>query len=75
MTDSRRYEHDCEDCRYMGQYLEYDAYYCPREKCLIARHGAEGECISRPASLNIGYSGVMEVVRIMAKTMLEKENE
>jgi hypothetical protein len=25
----RRYDHDCERCIFLGQYKEYDLYFCP----------------------------------------------
>ena len=65
MSDSRRYEHDCDDCQYLGQYLEYDAYYCPREDTLIARWGIDGKYFSRPASMKLNQP-IMNVVQSMA---------
>ena len=73
MTDSRRYEHDCDDCKYLGQFYEYDAYYCPVQNDLIARYGKEGEYISMPVSVKSDYSPIIRVVRAMANAMPESE--
>ena len=43
MTEEKnpRYEHDCKSCAYLGQYREYDLYYCPQHEfpTVIARFG------------------------------------
>jgi hypothetical protein len=38
-----RYKHDCKKCIYLGDYLEYDLYFCEKEPTVIARYGNEGE--------------------------------
>ena len=42
-SDRPRYEHDCDDCVFLGQYEIYDLYFCPGEPTVIARTGPEGE--------------------------------
>lgn len=39
-----RYQHDCAMCVYLGQYNEYDLYYCAQAgvPTVIARYGNKG---------------------------------
>jgi hypothetical protein len=39
-----RYTHDCDTCQYLGEYEEFDLYYCPRANrgSVIARYGNGG---------------------------------
>ena len=39
-----RYEHDCSNCTYLGQYEEYDLYYCEQMgwPTVICRYGSDG---------------------------------
>ena len=38
-----RYAHDCEACRYLGQFENYDLYYHPgANETIVARFGSEG---------------------------------
>jgi hypothetical protein len=41
-----RYEHDCNHCVFLGQYGEYDLYYCPQPMIhlptIVARFGDWG---------------------------------
>ena len=73
MTDSRRYEHDCDDCKYLGQFQLYDAYFCPHGKELIARNSSVGpDYVSGPSlpyTINPETRGaaVLPVVAAMAK--------
>ena len=41
---STRFEHDCKRCAFLGQYEEYDLYFCPQNgiPTVIARYGDEG---------------------------------
>lgn len=42
---SPRFAHDCEKCIFLGQYKEYDLYFCKQGGChptVIARYGNEG---------------------------------
>jgi hypothetical protein len=46
MSDTR-YQHDCNNCIFLGHYKEYDLYYCPSDRgaiysTVIARYGNEG---------------------------------
>ncbi|HVS78832.1 MAG TPA: hypothetical protein VHD84_00885 [Candidatus Saccharimonadales bacterium] len=43
VTEQPRYEHDCDDCVFLGQWGIYDLYYCPREPTVLARTGPDGE--------------------------------
>jgi hypothetical protein len=39
-----RYEHSgCAGCKYLGQFAEYDLYFCPQngDKTVLARHSSE----------------------------------
>jgi len=37
-----RFEHDCDDCVYLGQYKAYDLYCCVKEPTVIARFSSDG---------------------------------
>lgn len=39
-----RYQHDCKSCRYLGEYNEYDLYYCANSivPTVVARYGNHG---------------------------------
>jgi hypothetical protein len=41
-----RYKHDCSACKFLGEYYEYDLYWCPQSAAnrptVIARYGDEG---------------------------------
>jgi hypothetical protein len=37
-----RYEHYCRTCEFLGQYKEFDLYYCSNEPTIIARYSDEG---------------------------------
>jgi hypothetical protein len=47
-----RYEHTCEDCKPLGEFKEFDLYYCPQNMgstsipTVIARFGENGEYYS-----------------------------
>lgn len=49
-----RHEHDCENCLFFGCHNEYDLYFCPTPKELIARYGEEGEYFSVRA-MHLGH--------------------
>jgi hypothetical protein len=36
-----RFEHDCKACVYLGQFKEYDLYFCPGEPTVICRYSSE----------------------------------
>ena len=36
-----RYKHGCKMCEFLGQYKEYDLYFCPNEPTIIARYSDE----------------------------------
>jgi hypothetical protein len=42
-----RYQHDCEKCKFLGQFQEFDLYWCesfssPTLDSLLARYGSDG---------------------------------
>lgn len=37
-----RYIHDCDSCIYLGQYKEFDLYYCPGEPTVVCRYSDDG---------------------------------
>lgn len=37
-----RYEHDCDSCVYLGQFEQYDLYYCHHEPTIVCRFSSEG---------------------------------
>lgn len=43
-STERRYKHDCETCKFLGHYNEYDLYYCSQTglPTVIARYGDDG---------------------------------
>lgn len=50
MTEPQ-YVHDCDNCIFLGQYMEndgtlYDLYFCSTEPTVIARYGEEGKYLS-----------------------------
>lgn len=53
-----RYEHDCSKCKPLGEFHEYDLYYCDQDAIgmptVIARYGTDGDYLSglRLASMN-----------------------
>ncbi len=42
--ESTRFEHDCERCAFLGQFKEYDLYFCPQNgiPTIVARWGNGG---------------------------------
>jgi hypothetical protein len=46
-TIKPRYEHDCDECRFVGQTVSegvfYDLYVCVEQGTYVARYGNEGE--------------------------------
>jgi len=52
-----RYEHDCDNCVFLGRWKEFDLYYCPSAESnndnFIARYGTGGSYLS-------GYSIAIE---------------
>lgn len=44
--ENPRYVHDCEQCKFLGLYEEYDLYFCDQNKfgpTVVARYGDEGD--------------------------------
>jgi len=41
-----RFKHDCSVCVYLGEFQDYDLYYCPDEPTVIARYGTGGDYLS-----------------------------
>lgn len=44
MKHTPRYEHDCDNCTFLGRLVQYDIYACPQVGCptVIARWASEG---------------------------------
>lgn len=45
-TTAPRYEHDCENCKPLGAFKEFDLYVCPTQitgPTVIARFGTDGD--------------------------------
>jgi hypothetical protein len=42
METEPRYDHDCDACVYLGQYEQYDLYYCPGEPTIVCRYSSDG---------------------------------
>ena len=42
--DNARYGHDCNECTFLGQFNEYDLYFCPQgtRPTVIARWSSNG---------------------------------
>ena len=55
-----RYPHSCTCCTYLGEFEEYDLYYCKNGNMsistVIARHGVDGEYLS---GMEFGTSGMI----------------
>lgn len=50
---SPRFEHDCEDCKFLGRTDKVDFYHCERENCFVARRSSEpSQYGSLPAALS-----------------------
>jgi hypothetical protein len=41
---TKRFTHDCDNCEFLGQFNEYDLYYCEDafEPTVVARYGDDG---------------------------------
>ena len=37
-----KFDHDCDNCQYVGNFKEYDLYFCNTTPTVIARYGNEG---------------------------------
>lgn len=49
----KRYAHDCSRCVFLGQYAEYDLYFCDKSTgTLLARYGDDGMCQTSPIKNN-----------------------
>lgn len=71
MKNIKRYTHDCGECEFLGQYKEYDLYYCEKEPTVIARYGNDGpEYMS-----GISFVGVSEPLTIAYKRWKNKNYE
>ncbi len=40
--EAPRFTHDCDVCKYLGRYEEYDLYFCKREPTVIGRFSSTG---------------------------------
>jgi hypothetical protein len=41
-----RYQHDCEECVFLGTHDRYDLYFCEANPTVIARYGIDGDYLS-----------------------------
>lgn len=48
MTTRKPHPHDCDACKPLGQFGEYDLYYCGQrgDPTVIARYGPDGDYLS-----------------------------
>lgn len=53
-----RYIHDCDTCVFLGQYKEYDLYFCSNEPTIICRYSDDGPDYS--SGLVFGVVGPVE---------------
>jgi len=44
MEKTPLYQHDCENCKFLGSYIDMDLYVCPRERrpTVICRYSSDG---------------------------------
>jgi hypothetical protein len=51
-----RYQHDCDECKPLGQHDEFDLYYCDQHgmPTVIARFGEDGDYMSGMCFANSG---------------------
>jgi len=58
-----RHRHDCDECHFMGLHdvgeREYDLYFCPTSRDLIARYGYDGDY----KSCNSNYLSFADIVK------------
>jgi hypothetical protein len=61
-----RHPHDCEKCSPLGQYNDYDLYYCDQSgrPTVIARYGIDGEY---RCGLEFGKTGIDPVLSLAYK--------
>lgn len=68
-----RFQHDCDNCIYLGQHEEYDLYYCTQGgdwPTVIARYGDEGS--EYTSGLKIEIDAVLNIAKTRAVQMLSK---
>jgi len=60
-----RYQHDCDQCKPLGEHEEYDLYFCEQNgsPTVIARFGLDGDYLS---GLPVSNSGVLFVAKTRA---------
>lgn len=79
MENGPRYEHDCDFCKFMGQYKEYDLYICPEDvlklKEYIARYSSNGcDYYSYPENLILNMVNPPEWLRdLKVREFLDKQ--
>ena len=42
IIEPARFTHDCDVCKYLGRYEEYDLYFCKDEPTVVARFSSVG---------------------------------
>lgn len=65
-----KYQHDCDNCVFLGQHSEYDLYYCPQggHPTVIARYGNKGE----EYTSGLSFAEKIEPLKIAKKLSIEK---
>jgi len=76
-----RFTHDCKTCMYLGQYREFDVYWCPNSDwsdtfgggSAIARYSSEpSDYKSMPLSVILYADHDMGILSIVAREILRK---
>lgn len=76
--DKPRFKHDCDSCKFLGNYEDYDLYFCEQggDPTIVARYGNKGEQYQSGMSF-ARYDGLkhLYVGKLIAidKGYLEKE--
>jgi len=71
-----RFEHDCDRCEFLGQYREYDLYFCPSEPTIICRFSSHGHEYKSGLvfALTVDYSPSPEYVECLKRALLSRDN-
>ena len=65
--DEARYQHDCDECIFLGTHGKYDLYFCPANPTVIARYGTEGDYLS-----GLALVGQVPELAVAAELALER---
>jgi hypothetical protein len=70
-----RYNHDCDKCTYLGQYEEYDLYFCSKFlPTVIARYGNDGPLYTSGMALRKFVPPLQEAYERACELGLVKED-